>query len=89
MKEEEEREECVFTHEEITEEEEEEKKEDDIVGLGGGGGGVYSQANLQRFKPNSLSRGPVAGLLCLVGEDYNPTLQDLTLGPVCVFNCCC
>ena len=41
-------------------------------------GGVHSQANLQSGKPNSFSRGAVAALLCLVGEDYTPTLQDLT-----------
>ena len=34
----------------------------------------YSKANLLRGKPNSLSRGPVAGLLCVVEEDYTPTL---------------
>ena len=29
-------------------------------------------------KPNSLSRGPVARLLCVVGEDYTSTLEDFT-----------
>ena len=32
-------------------------------------GGVYSRANVLRGKPNSLSCGPVAGLLCVVGQD--------------------
>ena len=31
-------------------------------------GGIYSQANLLRGKLNSPLRGPVAGLLCVVGE---------------------
>ena len=40
-------------------------------GRGGGrGGGVYSQAKMLRGKPNSLSPGPVAGLLFVVREDY-------------------
>ena len=42
-----------------------------------GEGRVYSHSNLLRGKPNSLSRGPVAGLLCVVGEDHIPTYCTL------------
>ena len=48
--------------------------------------GVYSHANLLRGKHNSLPRGPVAELLCVVGEDYTPSLQDLTWFWVCVLH---
>ena len=41
---------------------------------------MHLQAFLLRSKsePNPLSRGPIETLLCLVGEDYTATLQDLT-----------
>ena len=50
-------------------------------GGGRGGVGVVSQANMLRGKPNSFSRGPVAGLLCVVGKDYNPHPPGLDLVP--------
>ena len=49
--------------EEDEEDDEKEDKEEEFV---------------SKCKPNSLSRGPIPGLLCVVGEDYTPTLQDLT-----------
>ena len=55
----------------VTREEEEEEEEEKEAT-------AYPQANLPRGKPSSPSRGPVAGWLCAVGEDYTHTLQDLT-----------
>ena len=61
-----------------------------VHGAGAGARGVYSEANFLRSKPNSLLRsGPVAGLLCVVEEDFTtPTLQDLISCRVCVLLCC-
>ena len=41
--------------------------------------------NLLRGKPSSLLRGPLAELLCMVGGDYTPTLQERELVPSVCF----